>query len=125
MGIKILVVDDSSIVRKEFRKVLDAYVVFEAQDGVEGLAVLKENPDIRLVLLDVNMPRMGGLDMLDELRLRRCPAAVLMLTTEGHPDQIRRARDAGAKGWLVKPVDHGHLTRLVSEFATRNARRVG
>lgn len=126
MGIKILVVDDSSVVRKEIRHVLEEkHEIIEARDGIEGLEKMRATPDLNLVLLDVNMPRMGGLEMLERLKEDQCRTPVLIMTTEGHPAHIRQARDAGAKAWLVKPVDHDHLRRLVEEFASREARRVG
>jgi len=117
---KILVVDDSSVVRKEIRHVLGhAHDVVEARDGIEGLQGLAEHADIGLVLLDINMPRMNGIEMLERLRAQNHGVPVLLLTTEGHPDLILRARKAGAKAWLVKPVPHDELRRLVDEFGRR------
>lgn len=117
---KVLVVDDSSVMRKEIRLALGAHhVVIEARDGIEGLEVLRTHPDTNLVLLDVNMPRMNGLQMLEILKERGNTVPVLVLTTEGHPAHIRQARDAGAKAWIVKPVDHTNLRRLVDEFDAR------
>jgi len=117
---KVLVVDDSSVMRKEIRHALsEHHEVIEARDGVEGLEVLHAHPDTALVLLDVNMPRMNGLQMLEILKERGNTIPVLVLTTEGHPAHIRQARDAGAKAWLVKPVDHDNLRRLVREFDAR------
>jgi two-component system chemotaxis response regulator CheY len=103
---KILVVDDSSTVRQQVGLALTqaGYTIVEAGDGVEGLAML-EKGGISLVICDVNMPRMNGLDMLENVKRDTKHAAlpVVMLTTEGQPALVDRAKKAGAKGWIVKP----------------------
>jgi two-component system chemotaxis response regulator CheY len=105
-GKKILVVDDSATVRQQVGMALTqaGYIVLEAGDGVEGLAVLDKG-GIAMVICDVNMPRMNGLDMLEQLRRdpRHVRVPVVMLTTEGQPNLVQRAKRAGAKGWIVKP----------------------
>jgi two-component system chemotaxis response regulator CheY len=104
---KILVVDDSATVRQQVGLALTqaGYSVLEAGDGIEGLAVLEKGGDIAMVICDVNMPRMNGLDMLDCIKRdpRHSSIPVVMLTTEGHPGLVDRAKKAGAKGWIVKP----------------------
>lgn len=119
MNKKVLVVDDSGTIRREVTKVLaDAgFDVCEAADGVEGIEVLdRENPG--LVLCDVNMPRMNGIAMLQEVkRTGKHPSTpVLMLTTEGQPRLIREAKEAGAKGWIVKPFSPVQLVAAVTKF---------
>jgi two-component system, chemotaxis family, chemotaxis protein CheY len=103
---KILVVDDSATVRQQVGLALTqaGYAVLEAGDGVEGLAAL-EKGGIAMVICDVNMPRMNGLDMLENIKRdpRHNSIPVVMLTTEGHPGLVDRAKKAGAKGWIVKP----------------------
>jgi two-component system chemotaxis response regulator CheY len=102
-----MVVDDSAMVRAQVGDTLrDAgYGVTEATDGIDGLDQLSREPTIALVVLDVNMPTMNGLDMLRELRVREAIAdiPVVMLTTEGHPQLMRQAKQLGAKGWIIKP----------------------
>jgi two-component system chemotaxis response regulator CheY len=105
MAVKVLVIDDSLLVRQQVGRALSAegFVVEDAADGVEGLAKLAANPDTRLIVCDVNMPKMSGLEFLEELRRRECIVSVVMLTTEGQPELIHRARALGAKAWVLKP----------------------
>ena len=102
---KVLVIDDSETVREQVRQTLSGagYEILEAIDGVDGLEKLRETKDVALALCDVNMPRMTGLEMVAELNRSGISIPILMLTSEGQPSLIRRARDAGAKGWIVKP----------------------
>jgi two-component system chemotaxis response regulator CheY len=106
MGKKIIVIDDSDIVREQLGSSLRGagYDVVEAADGVEGAELIKQSPDCALVICDVNMPRKNGIELLESMNGRLASLPILMLTTEGRPDLIDRARKAGAKGWLVKPI---------------------
>ena len=118
---KILIVDDSSTVRLQISRVLAAagFDVAQAQDGVEGAEVIDQG-EVSLVLCDVNMPRMNGLSMVELVRSQARHAAlpILMLTTEGQSRMIRRARDAGAKGWIVKPFSPELLVTTVQKFVS-------
>ena len=120
MATKILIVDDSETIRQQVRFALPPadFVVLEASDGLEGLEQVAQEDDIALVLLDVNMPRLGGLDMLERLRAepKHSQVAVLMLTTEVERSLIERAKRAGAKGWLIKPVKPELLLAAVTKF---------
>jgi two-component system chemotaxis response regulator CheY len=116
---KILVVDDSATVRQQVSLALTqaGYAVVEAADGQEGLAMLDKG-DVAMVICDVNMPRMGGLDMLENLRRdpRHAAVPVVMLTTEGHPGLVERAKKAGARGWIVKPFKAELMISAVSKL---------
>ncbi len=105
MARSVMLIDDSATVRLQARNALleAGFEVLEAADGDDALAALKVQPAIDLIVCDVNMPRMNGIDFLEALARERKLPPVLMLTTEAHPDLIRRAKDAGAKGWMVKP----------------------
>ncbi len=107
MGKKVLVVDDSVTVRQQVSSALSraGFEVLEAADGRQGLNVIASTQDLKLVVSDVNMPHMDGLEMLERMRASDTNASVpvVMLTTEGQRDLIARAKQAGAKGWIVKP----------------------
>ncbi|PMS20394.1 two-component system response regulator [Trinickia dabaoshanensis] len=104
---KILVVDDSSTVRDEVAGFLrkSGLDVDTAVDGKDGLAKMKSNPGVRLVISDVNMPNMDGLTMVEKMRSELAMSAVnvIMLTTESSPAMKERGKAAGVKGWIVKP----------------------
>jgi two-component system, chemotaxis family, chemotaxis protein CheY len=109
---KILIVDDSETIRITVTATLEGagFTVVQAVDGLDGLAQLAEH-DVALVILDVNMPRLGGLEMLEKVqadpKLSKIP--VVMLTTEAHFALIDRAKKLGAKGWMIKPVKPENL----------------
>lgn len=119
MSKKILVVDDSATVRQQVGMALQqaGYGVVEAADGVEGLAALDKG-GVSMVICDVNMPRMNGLEMLESLRrdARHAAVPVVMLTTEGQPALVDRAKKAGAKGWIVKPFKADLMIAAVSKL---------
>lgn len=104
---KILVVDDSSTVRDEVAGFLktNGLDVAVAVDGKDGLAKMKADPGIKLVVSDVNMPNMDGLTMVEKIRgeLGNNSVNVIMLTTESSPNMKERGKAAGIKGWIVKP----------------------
>lgn len=106
MAGKVLVVDDSATMRQQLRTVLstNGYQVYEAENGRVGLDTFKrEKPD--LLIVDVNMPVMGGIPMITELTAeptaQRIP--ILMLTTESGADVVSKGKAAGATAWILKP----------------------
>ncbi|MDB4945781.1 MAG: Chemotaxis regulator - transmits chemoreceptor signals to flagelllar motor component CheY [Labilithrix sp.] len=102
----VLVIDDSRTVRLVASLALASagFNVVEAVDGQDGLDKLAELGKVALVLCDVNMPRMSGMDFLANLATSAEPRPpVLMLTTEGHTALIQRAKACGARGWMMKP----------------------
>jgi two-component system chemotaxis response regulator CheY len=113
MAKKILVVDDSGTVRQQVSMALKqaGFDTAEATDGLEGLNMIDTNRTIDMVICDVNMPNMNGLEMIEKVKSKPENKAlpILMLTTEGQPSMIKRAKDAGAAGWIVKPFDANQL----------------
>ena len=106
---KILIVDESSTVRDEVATFLksNGLDVATAVDGKDGLAKLKADAGIRLVIADVNMPNMDGLTMVETIRseLGNSTVNLIMLTTESSPNMKERGKAAGVKGWIVKPFN--------------------
>jgi two-component system chemotaxis response regulator CheY len=117
---KVIVVDDSKTARTQVRSALEGagFDIVEACDGRDGIAKIEENADASLVLCDVNMPNLNGLDMLDAIPAStRGRLTVLMLTTEAEPKLVQRAKSLGAKGWIVKPFKPDLLLGAVKKLA--------
>jgi two-component system chemotaxis response regulator CheY len=123
MTTKVLVIDDSLMVRRQVGGALRnlGYVVVEANDGVDALEKLEANGDASLIVCDVNMPRMNGLEFLERLSSSGNKVPVIMLTTEGEPDLIQRAKALGAKGWLLKPFKAEFLEATAKKWAPPSA----
>jgi two-component system chemotaxis response regulator CheY len=120
MAKKILVVDDSVTVRQQVSSVLEqaGYMVAEAEDGQAGAEAIEGADDISMVICDVNMPRMNGLEMVGRVKKdgARSGLPIVMLTTEGDPSLIAKAKQLGAKGWMVKPFKADHLLAAVQKL---------
>ncbi|MBT0671449.1 response regulator [Novosphingobium profundi] len=111
----ILTVDDSSSVRMAIRIALSGagHTVAEAGDGAEGLGKARM-AKYDLIITDLNMPRMNGLEMIREIRKLPIQAGtpIVFLTTESDVGLKEQARAAGATGWLVKPFVPDHLLKV-------------
>jgi two-component system chemotaxis response regulator CheY len=118
MTATVMIVDDSQMVREQVGKTLTGagFAVVEAHDGLDALAKLSCAPG--LIVLDVNMPNMGGLEFLKSLRARpeHASVAVVMLTTEAQPAFMQQAKALGAKGWIVKPFRPEMLIAAVQKL---------
>ena len=103
-----LVIDDSRTVRIIIGTILRelGMEVLEAANGLEALEQMTLNPDVDLMLLDWNMPRMNGFDFLRAVRSQRAYDAVriLMVTSEAQSEQVTQALNAGANEYLMKPL---------------------
>ncbi|MDQ2674051.1 MAG: response regulator transcription factor [Chloroflexota bacterium] len=120
----VVLVDDQELVRDGFRVILDhepdIEVVGEAADGVEALAVVASaDPDV--VLLDIRMPRMDGLEALQLLVARGCRARIVVLTTFGLDDYVSKAFGLGASGFLLKNCGRAALVDGVRTVASGDA----
>ena len=120
MPIRILLVDDHTLFRSGVRLLLqrqpDFEVVAEAGDGVEGLKRAKElKPDV--VLLDLNLPGLSGLETLQLLTQDLPSCAVIILTVSEEADELGQALRDGARGYLVKNIDADALTAAIRRAA--------
>lgn len=107
--VRTLIVDDSSVMRKIVERSLrqaglDGLVVFEAGSGTDGLELLKTQ-QVELILSDINMPSMDGLEFLRQLRAQNLAPSVpvVMITTESSEEHVKQAILAGAQGYIRKP----------------------
>ncbi|MEK4338084.1 MULTISPECIES: response regulator transcription factor [Bacillus] len=112
MSYQIVIVDDHFVVREGLKLILETDqrfdVVGEAEDGAKGLDILKEKaPD--LVLLDLNMPNMSGLEMLKEMQSLQLKVPVLILTTYNEEKLMIEGLQLGAKGYLLKDASRENL----------------
>lgn len=118
MKLTALAVDDAQTMRKLVAFTLKnaGLDVLEAGDGVEALAIVKTRA-VDLIITDLNMPRMNGIDFTREARgaLGGKPVPILMLTTESELEKKNQAKAAGATGWIVKPFQPEQLLAVVSK----------
>jgi DNA-binding NarL/FixJ family response regulator len=118
--IRVLIVDDDALVRSGLQLMLggqpDLEVVGQAVDGVDGVAAAREHrPDV--VLMDIRMPRMSGLEATEQLQSWAHPPKVIVLTTFDADDFVVRALGAGASGFLLKDTPPAAITDAVRRVA--------
>ena len=115
---KILIVDDSKLIHKMFEVMLRSHRLVHAEDGVDGLQKLAEHSDVDLILLDVNMPRMNGLEFLSEVRANDAFAdvPVVIVSTEGKDEDTERALQSGATAYITKPFQSERILDVVSRL---------
>lgn len=114
----ILAVDDSSSLRQMVRVVLQGagYAVVEAKDGADALARLQVQ-EVHLVLTDINMPGMDGIELTRRVRAieRHKFVPIVLLTTESRPEKKQEGKAAGATAWIVKPFSPDQLLMVVKK----------
>jgi two-component system chemotaxis response regulator CheY len=113
----IFIVDDSATMVMSIKSTLEmnGYKVETASDGVKALAKLTAGLKPDLMITDINMPNMGGLELIKKARaiLRFTP--ILTLTTESQASMREQGKAAGATGWLVKPVGGEDLLKIIKQ----------
>jgi len=122
--IRVLIADDQALVRGGFRLILEAQkdieVVGEAEDGRQALALARElSPDV--VLMDIRMPELDGLEATRRLVADGEAPRVLMLTTFGEDEYVYDAMKSGASGFLLKDIRPEQLAEAVRVAATGEA----
>ncbi len=116
MSIKVMLADDHKLLREGIRQLLEfdgsIEVISEVSDGVECLKMLESTrPDI--LLLDINMPNMNGVETLIEIRKRNIPIKVLLLTVHNEVDYLVKAVDVGVDGYIVKDSESSELKKAI------------
>lgn len=129
MSLIILVVDDerdvASLFRQRFRREVRQgdYQLLFAYSGEEALEVLhaQDRTDVVLVLSDINMPGMSGLELLRRIKANPPPVPVCMMTAYGTPEYRSQAEDGAADGYITKPIDFADLKARIRAIADGRA----
>ena len=120
---KILIVEDSELLHRMYNVICIRYINQGAQilhsfNGQEALAKLAQEPDVDLIILDINMPVMSGLEFLQHRQklgvFQQIP--VIIISTEGKEEDTLRGLQAGARGYLTKPFQANDLHRLIEKI---------
>ena len=128
---KVLIVDDSLLMYRMYEAALKSYKSYEvemhfASNGREGFVKLSEHPDTNLILLDINMPEISGLEFLGQAKSEKAlgDAALILVSTEDQVEEVARGLKAGASGYLAKPFIPDQLHELL-DTVLGDQRRVG
>jgi len=117
---KVLVVDDSALIHQMYKMVLMRYrcKVVDALNGQEALDKLEQNPDVDMMLVDINMPLMNGLEFIQKVKaLGKYDAIpIIIVSTEGKEEDTQRGMAIGAKGYVKKPFQPSDLHALISKL---------
>lgn len=115
---RILAVDDSDTMREMVKETLEmgGYGVVLAVDGVDGVKKFAENPDVVLVIADINMPNMNGIEMIKEIRKLDAEVPIITLTTESEDQMKNKGKEAGANGWIVKPFRPPQFLDIIKQI---------
>ena len=121
MSVKILIADDHKMMREGIRQLLEMdeniKVIAEANDGVECMNALKESkPDV--LLLDINMPNKNGIQVLSDIRRKKLPVKILMLTVHNEVEYLINAVDIGVDGYLLKDSESVELRKAIFTVAS-------
>ncbi|HXX56869.1 MAG TPA: response regulator [Thermodesulfovibrionales bacterium] len=123
---KVLIVDDSKLIHQMYRLILMRFKdlrLVDAMNGLEGLEILSKENDFDLILLDINMPIMNGIQFLEKLNgssvLRNVP--IIVISTEGKEEDTIRAMKLGAWGYVVKPFRSEDLFGLIEKVLAKKS----
>ena len=116
MAIKIMITDDHSMIREGLKNLLelegDIEVIAEAEDGEDCLnKLLTVKPDV--LLLDINMPKLNGLEVLKKLKERKSKVKVLVLTVHNETEYLMKAVEIGINGYVLKDSESSELKKAI------------
>ncbi len=116
MAVNIMITDDHSIIREGLKQLLelegDFKVIAEAADGIDCINKLEiVRPDV--LLLDINMPNMNGLEVLQKMKEKKCKVKVLVLTIHSEVEYLLKAVDIGVNGYLLKDSESAELKKAI------------
>lgn len=121
MPSKILVVDDSKVMHSMYDMTLRRYVgcnIVHAMNGQEALDLLQQHRDCELIILDVNMPVMNGLEFLERYNEGQFSprAPIIVVSTQGQEEERQRGLEAGASAYLTKPFQPTDLQAIINQI---------
>ena len=124
MSIKVMLVDDHALIREGIKQLLEfdgsIEVIEQASDGTECLEKLKTvRPDI--LLLDINMPKMNGIEVLEALKAKKDPVKVLILTVHSEVEYLVKAVDIGANGYILKDSGSVELKQAIMDIINNDS----
>ena len=124
MSIKVMLVDDHALIREGIKQLLEfdgsIEVIEQASDGIECLEQLKTvRPDI--LLLDINMPKMNGIEVLEALKAKKDPVKVLILTVHSEVEYLVKAVDIGANGYILKDSGSVELKQAIMDIINNDS----
>jgi two-component system, chemotaxis family, chemotaxis protein CheY len=116
---KVLVVEDSRLIHKMYQVMLQPVTLVSAFNGQEGLDKLDQNPDVDLVILAVNLPKMTGLEFLTRMRSSSASSRipVVIVSTDGKDADVARGLQNGASAYLKKPFQREDLLAAINRLA--------
>jgi len=116
---KILIVDDSSTMRRIIIKVLSGLGFTDVVEAADGAKAVKaaEDTQITLILMDWNMPELAGIDAVRQIRAKGSKTPIVMVTTEAEKRRVVEAIQAGINDYLVKPFTPEQLQEKIRKFA--------
>lgn len=126
-----LVVDDSELLQSIYGTVLRSYAreleIYTASDGRKALLQLHQHPDTDVIVLDINMPEMNGLEFLRQIRNERAfsDTAVILVSTEDKQNDVTRGLAAGANAYVIKPFMPEQIHRALDNVLGANSRGGG
>ena len=117
---KLLIVDDSQLIHNMYRLVLNRYQdckVVDAMNGLEALDILSTESDFDIILLDINMPVMNGIQFMEKIHKENLyrNISIIVISTEGREEDTLRALKLGASGYVVKPFKPHLLHELIEK----------
>jgi two-component system chemotaxis response regulator CheY len=117
---KVLVVDDSALIHQMYKMVLMRYrcEIIQALNGQDGLDKLEKNHDVSLMLVDINMPLMNGLEFIQKVKAleKYNNIPIIIVSTEGKEEDTKRGLALGAQGYVKKPFQPSDLHSLIGKL---------